>query len=228
MRRVILALCAATALAGSVVSAAIGAPPASMTGEHFAGTGGTGGPASVTCTTSGDFSFSVSGAATGPYPGTFTETGSGHVTVGVPASTAGTVTSFSATFTVYSPVGAVLVTGTKTLDTSAPTGFPLNYACQQDLATGAVGIPTNYEATIYTGSGNYRDEGTSRIPLLLADPAGATLTENFVSTLSQPTPVAPTNKDQCKNGGWQNYPQFKNQGDCVSFVATGGSNPPSS
>jgi hypothetical protein len=37
---------------------------------------------------------------------------------------------------------------------------------------------------------------------------------------------APTNKDQCKNGGWQtfNNPSFKNQGDCVSFVQTGGRN----
>ena len=37
-------------------------------------------------------------------------------------------------------------------------------------------------------------------------------------------------KDQCKNGGWQNMQDangnsFKNQGDCVSYFATGGSNP---
>ena len=42
----------------------------------------------------------------------------------------------------------------------------------------------------------------------------------------------PTSKDQCKNGGWPNYvdsngTRFKNQGDCVSFVATGGKNPAS-
>jgi hypothetical protein len=36
----------------------------------------------------------------------------------------------------------------------------------------------------------------------------------------------PTAKDQCKNGGWKTYGVFKNQGDCVSFVATGGKNPP--
>jgi hypothetical protein len=39
------------------------------------------------------------------------------------------------------------------------------------------------------------------------------------------TPV-PTSKDQCKSGGWRNYGVFKNQGDCVSYVATGGKNPP--
>jgi YVTN family beta-propeller protein len=33
-------------------------------------------------------------------------------------------------------------------------------------------------------------------------------------------PNTPTDKDQCKNGGWQSFtnPTFKNQGDCVSFV----------
>jgi YVTN family beta-propeller protein len=33
-------------------------------------------------------------------------------------------------------------------------------------------------------------------------------------------PNAPTNKDQCKDGGWQSFtnPTFNNQGDCVSFV----------
>jgi hypothetical protein len=40
------------------------------------------------------------------------------------------------------------------------------------------------------------------------------------------SPALPTSKDQCKNGGWQSYGVFKNQGDCVSFVATGGKNPP--
>jgi hypothetical protein len=28
------------------------------------------------------------------------------------------------------------------------------------------------------------------------------------------------------NGGWQTFGIFKNQGDCVSFVATGGKNGP--
>jgi hypothetical protein len=43
------------------------------------------------------------------------------------------------------------------------------------------------------------------------------------------TPEKPTTKDQCKNGGWQTFNgiyTFKNQGDCVSFVATGGKNAP--
>ena len=35
----------------------------------------------------------------------------------------------------------------------------------------------------------------------------------------------PTSKEQCKNGAWQQF-GFRSQGDCVSFVATGGKNPP--
>jgi hypothetical protein len=36
----------------------------------------------------------------------------------------------------------------------------------------------------------------------------------------------PTAKRECKKGGWRSFGVFKNQGDCVSFVATGGKNPP--
>jgi hypothetical protein len=43
----------------------------------------------------------------------------------------------------------------------------------------------------------------------------------------QSTPAFPTTKEQCKNGGWRNFgTSFKNQGDCVSFVATNGKNEP--
>ncbi|MFL5830657.1 MAG: hypothetical protein ACJ76X_12130 [Solirubrobacteraceae bacterium] len=43
-------------------------------------------------------------------------------------------------------------------------------------------------------------------------------------------PPIPTRTDECKNGGWQSLidnkgQRFKNQGDCVSYVATGGKNP---
>ena len=49
------------------------------------------------------------------------------------------------------------------------------------------------------------------------------LSGDIVVTDAQPFPTA---KDECKNGGWQSFGVFKNQGDCVSFVATGGKNPP--
>ena len=42
------------------------------------------------------------------------------------------------------------------------------------------------------------------------------------------SPPLPTSIAQCMNGGWKNFgTTFKNQGDCVGFVASGGKNPPS-
>ncbi|MBA3758361.1 hypothetical protein H0X10_01895 [Candidatus Saccharibacteria bacterium] len=41
-----------------------------------------------------------------------------------------------------------------------------------------------------------------------------------------PVETAPNNKDQCKKDGWRTYGNFKNQGDCVSFVATKEKNKP--
>jgi hypothetical protein len=38
--------------------------------------------------------------------------------------------------------------------------------------------------------------------------------------------VLPSATGQCKHGGWQSFGVFKNQGDCVSYVATKGKNPP--
>jgi hypothetical protein len=35
-----------------------------------------------------------------------------------------------------------------------------------------------------------------------------------------------SSKAQCKKGGWRSFGVFKNQGDCVSFIATRGKNPP--
>lgn len=59
-----------------------------------------------------------------------------------------------------------------------------------------------------------------------AGPWGPAL-DNVAITDTTPVVVGPTNKDQCKNNGWKTYGNmFKNQGDCVSFVATGGKNLP--
>ena len=40
-------------------------------------------------------------------------------------------------------------------------------------------------------------------------------------------PPLPTSKQQCQNNGWKSFGAFNNQGDCVSFVATGRKNAPS-
>jgi hypothetical protein len=47
----------------------------------------------------------------------------------------------------------------------------------------------------------------------------------FVTKIEFVKPL-PTSKDQCKDGGWKAFGVFKNQGDCVSFVATNGKTGP--
>jgi hypothetical protein len=54
---------------------------------------------------------------------------------------------------------------------------------------------------------------------------GSTMVTSGDITVVDAPPV-PTTRQQCTNGGWQSYGVFKNQGDCVSFVATGGRNRP--
>jgi hypothetical protein len=55
-------------------------------------------------------------------------------------------------------------------------------------------------------------------------PSPANLGQGFLVdgvALSSSSPVGPpTNKDECKDGGWQTFdnPTFRNQGECVSFV----------
>jgi 6-phosphogluconolactonase len=44
--------------------------------------------------------------------------------------------------------------------------------------------------------------------------------------LATPPPGAPTSKEQCRHGGWRAFPQFKNQGQCVSFVTSRKPRPP--
>lgn len=52
-------------------------------------------------------------------------------------------------------------------------------------------------------------------PLLAAN-TEATLNNGRATVIDAPS--APTSKAQCKNGGWRDFPQFKNQGQCVAFV----------
>ncbi len=53
----------------------------------------------------------------------------------------------------------------------------------------------------------------------IGDPVSASLPITVEASL-------PTDKEQCKDGEWMTFGVFKNQGDCVSYVATGGTNPP--
>jgi hypothetical protein len=53
---------------------------------------------------------------------------------------------------------------------------------------------------------------------------GGPLTSGDLTVIDAPS--LPASTSQCKTGGWRNFGVFKNEGDCVSFVATGGKNPP--
>jgi hypothetical protein len=50
--------------------------------------------------------------------------------------------------------------------------------------------------------------------------AGVSVTPTVTAVVG----AAPTSADQCRNEGWRRFtnPRFKNQGDCVSYVASQG------
>jgi hypothetical protein len=60
--------------------------------------------------------------------------------------------------------------------------------------------------------------GTTTVTCMAEDTAGNEATATFTVTVN--TTLTPTNKNQCKNGGWQqfNNPFFVDQGSCVSFA----------
>jgi hypothetical protein len=175
------------ALSLAAVSAAW-ALPSSLTGEQLnAGVDlseATPVVTSSSCSSSGgasDFSYSATGTAFGPYPGTFTETGS----VTISATATGTyingipffqVASLKAYFTIDSPAGQI--TGTKSLivptntvfglcnDFTTPSLYGGSYvtgtfrevcACPDGLA---------YDATIKTSAGLFEDTGSSGLSLV--------------------------------------------------------------
>jgi hypothetical protein len=61
-------------------------------------------------------------------------------------------------------------------------------------------------------------------PAGLLDTLGGPLTSGDLTVIDAPS--LPTSTEECKNGGWRSFGVFQNQGDCVSFVATDGRNPP--
>ena len=126
--------------------------------------------------TSGPY-FSFDGTASGPYPGTFTESGTIDYDPTVfndeYSFGEGPVTGFSTNFAILSPNGDV--TGSETL---IPTGAPA--ACWESAGGGGVvigscnpfigpstpcPIKTEYTVTIVTSTGTYRDHGTSSATL---------------------------------------------------------------
>ena len=114
------------------------------------------------------FQFSASGIATGPYPGTFTETGT--VTIrptGVTGPFNARVVAFESSFRIDSVVDGspVEVTGTKTL-AFVGLGHCSDVAVGEPfLSTRIAIVPVNYEARIRTSHGVYFDRGSGQASL---------------------------------------------------------------
>jgi len=91
--------------------------------------------------------------------------------------------------------------------------------CQLTSAAGVIGFkygpaPTGGDVTLDGVFGGFQLNIAASVDVTINPP---------------PPPPTPTTADQCKHGGWQgltdtNGTLFKNQGDCVSFVATHGTN----
>jgi len=156
----------------------------------------------------GSFGFSVSGTATGPFPGTFTESG----IFGAPPD--GFLTDFSSTFTITNSSGTVTVTGSKRL-----VGDVSQMSCDDGFVTTNKTFTTSYTATI-NDTGGDKGAATVNISGLVGIPRATPVFSETFGSIG-------VNQEQCKHGGWQSFgTMFKNQGDCVSFFATGGKNPP--
>jgi hypothetical protein len=217
IRKSLLAAIAVTAFAALPAVASAATPP-SLAGEalvvdphaplsHMS--------QSCSGTPSGTGTYSAAGPASGPYPGTFTEDGSWTYDSSVPPGTG----SLTAKFTITSNDGSGnTVTGTASYPAPNPS-FASFGVCAGGGA--AFDAEAAYSATIQTSVGAFHDEGLSEV----TDQCPCGFGHFFDTSLAGgPVPEAPTSKDQCKQGGWQQYGVFKNQGDCVSYVATGGKN----
>jgi hypothetical protein len=60
-------------------------------------------------------------------------------------------------------------------------------------------------------------------------PTGSLVVNSVSVTIdgTRAVPPLPSASAQCEHGGWVTFNAFKNEGDCVSFIATGGKNAPS-
>ena len=204
----------------------------------------------VRCNTdrSGMLSYRVEGAAAGPYPGTFVENGvftfgpydPALPLPGNPPFFRSPVVDFQASFHIDSPAGEV--EGTKSFDASS-TG--LGICTGADLAGGvseggvfALVEDAQYRAVIEPAAGGrFVDEGRTTVfaatgqtvipgPGQTVETSGGFFLEAFGSDLTFARPLLPAAKEECKDGGFRVFGVFRNQGECVSFVATSGKNEP--
>ncbi len=90
------------------------------------------------------------------------------------------------------------------------------------------GTPTNLGATVnssFTEQHAYLSADAKTLVFASNRPGGVG-TGNLDLWMTTRAQIFPTTKDECKNGGFERFGIFENQGDCVSYVATGGGNQP--
>jgi hypothetical protein len=215
-----LLLLAGCLILGVLGLGAVEAHAATLAGETFTGQPPKGSTSTLTGTCTGEpngngdegsFNFSVSGTAAGPFPGTFTESGS------FTTERSGLLSDFSSTFTIISNSGTVTVTGSKHIAGNLSQASCALVEVGVQFSTSI--LTTGYTATI---NGAQREIGPATGSILGVLGGPFLFSENFAYS----GVVQLTSKAQCRDGGWQSF-GFKNQGDCVSFLATGGKNPPS-
>jgi hypothetical protein len=126
--------------------------------------------------------------------------------------------SISTASTFEGPVVCLVVTGNRALIgfTDPIVGFILALAID-NRPPGATGLPPD---EFYAAPSSAVDGCAP----LISGTGGQLLQGDIVV---RDAPALPTDKEQCKNGGWRTFGVFRNQGDCVSFVATRGRNEPS-
>lgn len=119
------------------------------------------------------------------------------------------------------------------IDTASPATVTIEFFANRVPAPG--GDPSGYgEGAEFLGSGQPTADGSFSFDLPSVPPgtlisATATDAAGNTSEFARNHGVRglPASEDECKDGGWQAFQIFKNQGDCVSFVATKGRNQPS-
>ena len=194
------------------------ATPSSLAGETLISHNVRGSTLTGTCPdtstrTNGSYNFSVNGTAAGPFLGSFTESGS------FTTSLSGHLLTFSGTFTIKDSAGTTTVTGTKSFSTTSVSEATCDFAGPGGTELDG-SIYTTYRATI-TGTG--QDSGNANISIV-DDAFGSVTPTLFFSESFGSTGAL---EKQCRQSGWKSFGTlFKNQGDCVSFAATGGKNPP--
>jgi hypothetical protein len=181
------------------------ASAAALDGETLTGTG-----VSTQCLDNGDGTSSVgasrrggySGLAVGPVVGTFS-----RANLGATFNTAtGVVTDYGQYTTIYPDDGTNPVTVNIELGSGQGVASCLDGSWTLNV-TGATYVADN------------GDTGVVSVSATGAVGGSGAFTEVF-------GPRLPTSADQCKKDGWKSYGAFKNQGDCVSYVATKGKNKP--